>query len=310
MNRRVIRAVLRKKIDEWIGSIEDTHLQDMVRSDTIVTGGAIVSLLMNEKVNAFDVYFTKLETVKAVADYYVGKFNALHNGEHLAVVRVENDRVRIRIQSKGIAGEKTPESQYQYFEGRPLEDGEHYVQEVFKNVLVEADGLDGALVEDAKQSAYRPVFLSDNAITLSNKIQIIVRFWGEPADIHKNFDFVHCTSYWLSKDGTLELNPDAMESILAKELRYVGSLYPVCSFIRTRKFIRSGWHINAGHMLKICLQLSELNLIDVEVLEDQLTGVDTAYFLQVIDYLRERQIKDAEFKVSVPYLISIIDKIF
>ncbi len=310
MNRRVIRAVLKKKIDEWIRSIEDSKVQDMVRSDTVVTGGAIVSLLMNEKVNDFDVYFTKLETVKAVADYYVGKFNALHNGEHLAVVRVENDRVRIRIQSKGIAGEKTPESQYQYFEGRPLEDGEHYVQEVFKNVLVEADGLDGALVEDAKQSAYRPVFLSDNAITLSNKIQIIVRFWGEPADIHKNFDFVHCTSYWLSKDGTLELNPDAMESILAKELRYVGSLYPVCSFIRTRKFIRSGWHINAGHMLKICLQLSELNLIDVEVLEDQLTGVDTAYFLQVIDYLRERQIKDAEFKVSVPYLISIIDKIF
>lgn len=309
MNRRVIRAVLHKKINEWIGSIEDTKLQDMVRADTIVTGGAIVSLLMGEQVHDFDIYFTKFDTVKAVADYYVGKFNALH-ADHQAIVKVENERVRIRIKSAGIAGEKTPESQYQYFEVCPLEEGENYVQEVFKNVLVEGDGLDGDLIEDKDKKRYRPVFLSDNAITLSNKIQIVVRFWGEPEEIHKNYDFVHCTSYWLSKDGTLWLNPDAMESILAKELRYVGSLYPVCSFIRTRKFIKAGWHINAGHMLKICLQLSELNLTDVEVLEDQLTGVDTAYFLQVIDYLRERQITDGDFKVSVPYLISIIDKIF
>jgi hypothetical protein len=304
-----MKAVLRKKIDEWIRSISDPKLQDMVRADTIVTGGAIASMLMGEQVHDFDVYFAKLDTVKAVADYYVGKFNELH-ADHQAVVRVENERVRIKIQSAGIAGEKTPESQYQYFEGRPLEEGEGYVAEVFKNVMADADGLDGTAIEDSKKSPYRPVFLSDNAITLSNKIQIVVRFWGEPADIHKNFDFVHCTSYWKSVDGFLYLSPDAMESILARELRYVGSLYPVCSFIRTRKFIKAGWHINAGHMLKICMQLSELDLTNVEVLEDQLTGVDTAYFLQVIDYLKERQIREPEFKVSVPYLISIIDKIF
>jgi hypothetical protein len=170
--------------------------------------------------------------------------------------------------------------------------------------------LDGDDIEDAKKEKYRPVFLTDNAITLSNKIQIVIRFYGEPDDIHKNYDFVHCTSYWASDDGNLVLRPEAMESILAKELRYTGSLYPVCSVIRTRKFVKAGWHINAGQLLKMCLQISELNLLDVDVLEDQLTGVDTAYFIQVIDYLRKRRDEDPSFAYNAPYLISIIDKMF
>jgi hypothetical protein len=177
--------------------------------------------------------------------------------------------------------------------------------------LEDADSLDGTkLDEDGHKEKYRPVFMSDNAITLSNQIQLVIRFYGDADEIHKNYDFAHCTNYWESGNGNLTLRQDALESILARELRYVGSLYPVCSFIRTRKFIQRGWHINAGQMLKICLQISELDLTDLETLEDQLTGVDTAYFIQVIDYLKERQKKDENFKFGAPYLISIIDKIF
>lgn len=310
MNRRVIKAVLRKKIDEWVASIQDENVKALVVKNTIVSGGAIVSMLMGEKINDFDVYFRNIDTVKAVADYYVKKFNSLHSNDHTALVRVEGGRVRVRIQSAGIVGEKTPESQYQYFEGRPLEEGEAYVADVFKAVLEDADYLDGDDIEDAEKEKYRPVFLTDNAITLSNKIQVVIRFYGEPDDLHKNYDFVHCTSYWASDDSNLVLRPEAMESILAKELRYTGSLYPVCSVIRTRKFVRAGWHINARQLLKMCLQISELDLSDVDVLEDQLTGVDTAYFIQVIDYLRKRRDEDPAFAYNAPYLISIIDKMF
>jgi hypothetical protein len=48
------------------------------------------------------------------------------------------------------------------------------------------------------------------------------------------------------------------------------------------------------------------NLKDLKVLEDQLTGVDTAYFIQLLDRLRE---KDPE-KVDGAYLVEIIDGIF
>jgi hypothetical protein len=156
------------------------------------------------------------------------------------------------------------------------------------------------------EAKFRPVFLSSNAITLSDKIQIVLRFYGDPDTIHSNYDFSHCTSYWTSNDGKLVLRPEALESLLSKELRYVGSKYPVCSVVRLRKFINRGWRINAGQILKMAMQISELDLTNISVLEDQLTGVDTAYFLQLIARLKE---KDPD-KVNTAYLVEIIDRIF
>ncbi len=317
MNRRIIKSVLSKKFNEWLLSIEDEQLRKNVKDNSIITGGAITSLLIKEEISDFDIYFTNLKTVERVAQYYIDDFIKLHpiTGDQARdinpKVKVEDGRVRVRIQLAGIAGEKTPESQYKFFEGRPLEEGEEYVADIMQGILEDADGFDGEeLDEIVERKRYRPVFLTDNAITLSNKIQLIIRFYGDADKIHENYDFVHCTNYWESKTGKLVLRQAALESILAKELRYVGSLYPVCSFIRTRKFIRKGWHINAGQMLKICLQLSQLDLTNIPTLEDQLIGVDTAYFLQVIDYLKKRQSDDPNFHVNVPYLISIVDKIF
>lgn len=323
MNRRIIKSILSKKFNEWIESIEDESLCKEIKDNSIITGGAITSLLMKEPVNDFDIYFTNFDTTVKVSQYYVDEFKKLHpiteeqserNINPYLIIEddIEPKRVRIMIRSAGIVGEKTAESQYKFFEGRPLEEGEEYVSDIMQDILTDADGLDGTELSDEtiKQNKYRPVFLTDNAITLSNKIQLVIRFYGDADAIHANYDFAHCTSYWESATGRLTLRPEAIEAILAKELRYVGSLYPVCSFIRTRKFIKKGWHINAGQMLKICLQISELDLKDVNVLEDQLTGVDTAYFLQVIDYLKIKQSENPDFHVEVPYLISIIDKIF
>src|SRR5690606_25046051 len=153
---------------------------------------------------------------------------------------------------------------------------------------------------------YRPVFMSTNAITLSHRVQIVMRFYGEPDTIHENYDFVHCTNYWKSWDNELVLRQPALEALLARELRYVGSKYPICSIIRLRKFIHRGWTINAGQILKMAMQVSELDLKDPAVLEDQLTGVDSAYFIQLMAKLKEH---DPE-KVNAAYLVEIIDRMF
>jgi hypothetical protein len=90
----------------------------------------------------------------------------------------------------------------------------------------------------------------------------------------------------------------------------MGSKYPLCSIIRTRKFINRGWHINAGQYLKMCLQVNELDLNNIDVLEDQLIGVDSAYFMMLIDSIRNKQLTDDNFELNNSYIISIIDKIF
>jgi hypothetical protein len=102
------------------------------------------------------------------------------------------------------------------------------------------------------------------------------------------------------------LRPGALEALLARELRYIGSKYPVCSLIRIRKFVGRGWSVNAGQILKACMQISKLDLGDVKVLEDQLTGVDAAYFCEVISKVKEKD----PTKIDHAYLIEIIDRMF
>lgn len=314
MKAKTIKAVIRTKVSEWLASIEDESVRELAAKGTIVTGGCIASMLLKERVNDFDLYFKDKETTVAVAKYYAARFKPKkRNGIECAIhVEHENsDRVKIVIKSAGIASEEGATVEYRYFESRPADEAAGYVSEVMQDPgdiqdayeTTEQTALD---TEDDGKPAYRPVFMSTNAITLSHRIQLILRFYGEPTAIHENYDFVHCTNYWTSWDGELVLKQPALEALLAKELRYVGSKYPICSLIRMRKFIGRGWSINAGQILKMVWQVSELNLKDVAVLEDQLTGVDVAYFMEVIEKVRA---KDPE-KVNSAYLIEIINRMF
>ena len=300
MKAKTIKAVLTKKHKEFIATIQDEEVRELVRKNSIITGGSIVSMLLGEKVNDFDYYFTNKETVSAVTNYYVNKFNELNPDKDPKPVVVETEnRVRIRVQSAGVASEGQ-KSEYQYFETVDPTEGTNFIDEV----------MDVLKKEQEEKQSYRPIFLSDNAITLSGKIQLVIRFYGEPEEIHDNYDFAHAMCYWRSENNHLDLPRNSLEAIITKELVYKGSKYPLASIIRTRKFIQRGWSVNAGQYLKMCLQINELDLKDVKVLEDQLTGMDAAYFVQVLSQIKKRMDEDENFKLTSAYLIEVIDRMF
>ena len=164
--------------------------------------------------------------------------------------------------------------------------------------------------EDDSKEKYRPRFITSNAITLLHKIQLVIRFYGEVEEIHKNYDFAHCTCAWSSWNNELFLPQKALECIINKELYYIGSKYPLCSIIRTRKYLKRGYHINAGQYVKMCMQLNELDLNNVEVLKDQLTGVDTAYFEQLIYEIRSHMEETGANRVDTTYAMEVINKLF
>lgn len=156
---------------------------------------------------------------------------------------------------------------------------------------------------------FRPVSLTTNAITLSHGIQIVIRFFGSPEEIHANCDFIHCTCVYDYKSGEVSLPPAALESILGKFLIYKGgSKYPLCSIIRTRKFVERGWKCDAGQYVKMAWDLNQLNLNDIGVLEDQMVGVYAAYFEEVLAILRAG--KEAGKELSGTYLMEVIDRVF
>lgn len=315
MNGKNIKKHLKRKINDWIEHINDDEVKKVVSENVIITGGAIVSLLTGEKVHDYDVYFRTKEACITVAKYYVDLWNKEHSdkpvilmyGELLENAGMENNgQVKCFIQSKGIADEdEKANSRVAYnFESTEIEDDAVGIE--YESTKDEGDTAD----ENGTKSKYMPRFITSNAITLSNKIQIVTRFYGEVEDIHKNYDFAHCMCAWSSWDNNLFLPNKALECIINKELYYCGSLYPLCSIIRTRKYIERGYHINAGQYVKMCMQLNALDLTDVNVLEDQLTGVDTSYFQVMIEELRRHQEETGDDKVDSSYAMELINKLF
>jgi hypothetical protein len=302
MKRKTMNSVIQKKINDWLKHITDEELVKQLKNNIIVTGGCITSMLLNEDINDFDVYFKNQETVEMLTDYYCKEFRRLNPKDGINPTRttdVETGRVKILIQSDGIVEESDS-----------VADEVEFSVPEYVSAMSDLDQVpDNALEDDGKEK-YRPVFLSGNAITLSNKVQLIIRFYGEPEEIHANYDFIHTTNYWESKSGQVTLNLRACEAIMNKELFYSGSRYPIASLIRTRKFLKRGWQINAGQYVKMAFQISELNMNDVNVLEDQLTGVDSTYFLWFIKEMKKKIEKDKDFQITRDYVITVIDKIF
>jgi hypothetical protein len=291
MNSKNIKKALSAKINKWLESVEDKEVKKVIRDNTIISGGALVSLLTGSEVHDYDVYFRTKEAVLTVAKYYAEKFNSAHS-TGASIKEIPDGRIVIFIQSQGVAGEEKEED-------LPFLEGEFIPEEA-----------DQTESESTEKPKYRPVYLTSNAITLSDKIQIVIRFWGDVEEIHKNYDFAHCTCSWSSWDNNLILPQKALECIINKELYYIGSKYPLCSIIRARKFIDRGYSINAGQYLKMCLQLNDLNLHDVETLKDQLVGVDSAYFNMAINAMEQKAQNEPEWKVDNSYLFEVINKIF
>lgn len=290
---KTIEQTIRNKIKGWLASIEDIELRDSVKKHYIVTGGAITSMLLGDLPNDYDIYLDDVDVAARLANYYISRLPEVDNEKtRTPIVEVppSRDRVAIKVKSAGIAGEDINQSKYEYFESYP-----NASEAVAKY-------LDGAMQKNTGK--YKALAITTNAITLTDQIQIVLRFVGPANEIHKNYDFVHTTNYFTEAEGVV-LNQPALESILARELRYVGSLYPVCSLFRIKKFIKRGWTITAGEMLKIAWDISKLDLSDVAILQDQLTGVDAAYFNQIISLIQQ------EGKpIDRTYLFELVNRIF
>lgn len=315
MKTKTIEKVLNKKVSEWVKSIKDPEVAALAAKNTIVTGGSIASMLLNEKVNDFDIYFRDKATAKAVAKYYAKNFPVevvdgvdylsyiqeyKENPEDMnqrAVFMRDMDSTRVAIYVDGVGYYSVTGEASLMAEPDEIEQ----TKDIFSDIQ-EAK-------EQVEPGSYSPLFFTANAITLSDQIQLVIRFYGEADELHKNYDFAHATNYYDHKEGKLYTNKLALESLLAKELRYIGSLYPVTSIIRTKKFIKRGWTITAGEYLKIMFQVSELNLKSPDVLNSQLVSIDIAYFSILIEALNNRD-KTVHKEVSYPYICEVIDRIF
>lgn len=315
MQIKTIEKVIKDKLNEWLATITDEALRVDIQNNLLLSGGSIASMLLNKPVNDYDIYLMDMDVCKRVAEYYTGPFGSgmieiLDGRNREKLVDDYNNSVKpiFQIADEGIIdnGQTIPIKQNNSYAISLRNLKEDQIKLYFTDA---GGGL--AVNKDLSKSElnYTPLYFSPNAISLSNNLQIVLRFWGTPEQIHKTFDYIHATNYFTFKDGLVR-NLAAMESILTMQLRYQGSYYPLTSIIRAKKFIKRGFNISAGELLKIMFQISQLDLTNPDILEEQIIGVDVAYFSKIIEALRNKYQSDKDFQLSTDYLNELIDRIF
>jgi hypothetical protein len=293
MQIKTIRKAVRSKVQQWVDSIEDKDLGAEVAKSLLVSGGCITNMLLNEDVNDFDIYLMDKEVLFKLAAYYCKGVDGIE-----IMKGWDKERLMHELGEFGEDDEMRSARKIAIQNLKP-EQVKLYLYRDKSGKRVNED-------KDDASKLYLPVFFSPNAISLTDKIQIVLRFTGDAKAIHENYDFIHATNYFTVNEG-LVLNQRALESILTKQLMYQGSKYPVTSIIRVRKFLKRNWNINAGELLKIMFQVSELNLKDPNVLEEQLIGVDVAYFGTLVEILRNAK---PEGGITGEYINAVIDRVF
>lgn len=299
MQTKSIAKLITLKVNEWIESITDTELRHDLRKHILVSGGSIASLYLQETVNDYDIYLTDRTTLLTLVNYYCKPFES--------TIEVLDGAFRDDLINKYKEGFSIAE--FLKHPGHRASSLRNLKEDQIKLYIEHGGGHKVEIKKDAAPVKYQPVYFSPNAISLTDDIQIVIRFWGTPEEVHKTFDFIHATNYFTFTSGIVT-NKEALESLLTRQLKYQGSFYPVTSVIRAKKFVKRNFNINAGELLKMMFQISLLDLQNMDVLEEQLIGVDVAYFEMLIQALRTKQDSEEGFKITPEYFNSIIDKIF
>lgn len=287
-NEASIRRQIRAAIDSFLESIDDGDIVTSMKKDIIVTGGCIASMLLGEQVNDYDVYFRTKETAASVANYYAKKY--LYDS---------NDNKEFCLAELKGTSDVDHSDPYPYISIKQHTDIKGGLSD---RISVLPDKV-AVYTCNNHTSATKPKVFTPSAISFE-KIQIVLRFYGEAEEIHKYFDFVHCTNYYDYNTDKLVLNQNALYSILTKNLKYNGSLYPICSILRTRKFLARNWIISAPQMMKMIIQTQSVNLKDRHTLWDQLVSVDALYFQEFFNRIQ------SEEDVDTAYLAEIMEDVF
>lgn len=139
---------------------------------------------------------------------------------------------------------------------------------------------------------------SEFAALHSSGVQIVTKFFGEPKDIIKSFDFKHATNYWTYQGGVVT-NTRAVGLVYRRQLQYEPTnKYPLSSFMRVVKFCKRGWNIQLRDMLMLVFKLQMIDLTDINQLLEQTKGVDPNEIHRLIDIFKTMHAEGTQFTVE------------
>jgi hypothetical protein len=224
--------------------------------NSFIAGGAIISVSKEEKIKDYDLFMTNAVSTKAV---FSSLMNRVTGGTDFQLVTQVDDK-NPKLERGTLALNGLHES-----------DLETLIDKFNANCK--------ALKITSRTHKVVPAYLSKNALTLSNGVQLIFRFIGEPKEVFTTFDYEHCKVYWRPNPlglllGTVTYEGRSQESIAKNELIYTGNTrFALSAISRLNKFIKRGWGVSPSSLLSLALTSAKIDWSNKQALEEELLGI-------------------------------------
>lgn len=148
-----------------------------------------------------------------------------------------------------------------------------------KSRLKILSAVDSVSVFEDKNTGRKCAVETRNAFTILGyekfpcSVQLIKNHVGLPEDMISDFDFIHCKAYYDFKTKMLTEPQNFLDVVANKTLIYCKNPRPINSLLRMNKFVERGWKIQNFEIIKIAVDITELNLKDPESLAEILNNL-------------------------------------
>jgi len=266
-----INDVCSRKLQEVCGG------KGRLLSETFFAGGVITSHCKGEQVKDYDLFFTTVATLEQAVYYYLSP----HNQARFFKLAATPDKINPKLTRVSI---------------QPREGAKLTTDQFIKdfNLTCKKTRSTGQTV---------PAYLSHNALSLNNGVQLIFRFVGEPEDVFSTFDYEHCKTFWrpsplgISEGKTYFLGR-SLESLAKNELIYTSqSRFVLSAISRLNKFIKRGWGVAPSSLLAIASSAAKVDWGNKEKLREELLGIygiDPEVLTQILDYSSKEEKLDLD----------------
>jgi len=161
-----------------------------------------------------------------------------------------------------------------------------------------------------EENKFKLLFKSDNALSYKRdnvNIQLIKKIYGKPEDIINQFDYTICMGAYDFSSRKFIFNEHFLQHNAQRQLIFnINAKYPICSLYRMLKYIKRGYIISGGEIIKLSLCVNNLKMETFADLKEQLEGIDTMFLKDLTDRLLSYEY--ANKKYDFLESITIIDK--
>jgi hypothetical protein len=259
---------LKKVLEPIITYIGEKRFYTDIVPNLYLAGGAITSTIANEEPSDFDVFFSTELALQQV-------LTTLHNNTKVLDKLKFSFKDDLTVPGLVLGGLSSADE--------AMSDDEAIT---WANNHIKANPTKVAGI----------VYISSNAITFKNGLQLTFRFLGRPEAVFNTFDYEHCKVYF-RLSPLREQEPvfcgDSLRAIATRELLYTGnSRFVLSALARMTKFSNRGWRTHSSLLFKLMQNAMTIDWTSLAVVEQELNGfygITPAQVAEILSQLKKKE---------------------